>query len=134
MPICRICILKAANFGSSHREVFWKHMSGSKLSGLQVFSKGICKDFGHIFLICSKTFIKILKVGKIFQFVISFYQYFFVNDKRCYYKTSSGNSYINISLTVISMSYATPFLYKAGMSKLFSFFSVGFNGALYGTF
>ena len=78
---------------SSHRKVFWKHMSQSKLLGLQLYFTGIFEDFGHIFLICSKKSIKILKVRKIFRYVTPFYQYFFVSDKICYHKTNSGNLY-----------------------------------------
>ena len=52
-----------------------------------------CNFTGHIFLTCFKKFLKILKVGKIFQCVTSFYQYFFVRDKSCCYKTNSDNSY-----------------------------------------
>ena len=29
-------------------EVFWKHMTGSKLSGLQLYFTGVFEDFGHI--------------------------------------------------------------------------------------
>ena len=82
--------------------MFQKHMSGSKLSGLQLYFTGVFEDFGHIFLTRSKKFPKILKVGKIFRCVTSFYQYFFVRGKNyeVYHKTNSGNSYNN-SLTMI---------------------------------
>ena len=68
-------------------------MSGSKLWGMQLYFTDVFEDFGNIFLTCFKKFSKILKVRKIFRCVISFYQYFFVNDKSCYHETNSGNSY-----------------------------------------
>ena len=88
--------------------------SGGKLSGLRLYFMGAFEDFAHIFLTCSEKIIKILKLGKIFRFVTSFYQYFFVSDKSWYHKTDSGNSYNYYynSLTMISMK-------------------VDFNGAFY---
>ena len=65
--------------------------SGSKVLGLQLYFTGVFEDFGHIFTTCSKKFTKILKLGKIFRYVTSFYQHFFVSDPICYYKTNSGN-------------------------------------------
>ena len=91
----KISILQeaATYFGSSHGGAFWKHISESKLSGLQLYFAGVFEDFGQIFLTCCKRFIKSLKVGKIFRCVTSFYQHFFVSDISCYHKTNSGNSY-----------------------------------------
>ena len=53
--------------------------------GLQLYFTGVYEDFGHFFLNCSKNFLKIVKVGKIFRCVTSLYQYFFVSDKSCYH-------------------------------------------------
>ena len=75
-------------------------MSGSKPSDLQLYFTGVYEDFVHIFLTCSKTFIKILKVGKIFWCVTSFHQYFFVTIKLIAV-TSITN--IKNSSTIISM-------------------------------
>ena len=36
-------------------------------SGLQLYFRGVFEDFGHILLTCSKKFINILELGKIFR-------------------------------------------------------------------
>ena len=56
-------------------------MSCIKLSCLQLYLTGVFENFRHILLTCSRKFIKILKVGKIFRCVTSFHQYFFVSHK-----------------------------------------------------
>ena len=65
---------------------------GNKMSNFQLYFTGVFKDIGSIFPTCSKMFTKILKGGKIFRCVTSFYQYFFASDKICYQKADSGNS------------------------------------------
>ena len=60
---------------SSH--LCWEHMDALEAFICQTCNfMGILEDFGHIFLTRSKHFIKILKVGKIFWYETSFYQYF----------------------------------------------------------
>ena len=108
MFVCKFasCIMKKhffSYFGSSRSEVSLKLISGSKLSDLQLYFKGIFEDFGHTFLTCSKEIIRILKVGKVFQ-CVTFYQYFFMNDKTCYQLiVAPCINNINNSLTMISM-------------------------------
>ena len=52
----------------------------SALNFVQRYFTGVFEDFDTIFLACSQKCLKILKVGKIFRCVTSFYQYFFVSD------------------------------------------------------
>ena len=85
------------------REVSWKLMSGSKLSDLQLYFAGVFEGLGHIFLICFKKIIKILKIRKIFR-CVTFYEYLFVNDKSCYQLVVATRiTNITNSLTMISM-------------------------------
>ena len=67
--------------------------SGSRLSSLRLDFTAVFEDFGHIFPPCSNKFTKMLKGGKIFRCVTSFYQHFFVSDKICCQRANSGNSY-----------------------------------------
>ena len=85
------------------REVSWKLMSGSKLSDLQLNFTGVFEGLGHIFLICFKKIMKILKIRKIFR-CVTFYQYLFVNDKSCYQLVVATRiTNITNSLAMISM-------------------------------
>ena len=106
MQVCKLHHEKTlffSYFGSCHREVSLKLISGSKLSDLQLHFKGIFEDFGHTFLTCSKKNIRILKVGKVFRCVI-FSQYFFINDKSCYQIIGApGVNNIKNWLTMICM-------------------------------
>ena len=87
------------------KEVSWKLMSGSKLSDLQLYFAGVFEGLGHIFLICFKKIIKILKIRKIFRRV-TFYEYLFVNDKSCYQLVVATRiTNITNSLTMISMRF-----------------------------